>query len=334
MSEINPILCIVGPTCSGKSAAALSIAARGIEGKLVEIISMDSANVYRGMDIGTAKPTREERERVPHHLLDILEPTESYSAAQFAKDATQLVQEIRARGNEPLIVGGTMLYLKALREGLNVMPASDPAIRAQIDLEAAASSWPAMHATLKRIDPITAERLNPNDQQRIQRALEVWRISGKPLSSFHAEDALTPSPLAGENILAPSPHAGEGWGGVRPLTATPPMPLRVLAIQPEDRAELHERIAKRFHAMLAQGFLDEVKTLMSRGDLNPEMTSMRCVGYRQAWEHLSGEIDYATFVEKGIAATRQLAKRQLTWLRGMSEVTRSDSTDSLVSSII
>jgi tRNA dimethylallyltransferase len=323
MPAINPILCLVGPTCSGKSAAALAIAARGIEGKLVEIISMDSANVYRGMDIGTAKPTPEERERVPHHLLDILEPTESYSAAQFAKDATQLVQEIRARGNEPLIVGGTMLYLKALREGLNVMPASDPAIRAQIDAEAAASSWPAMHATLKRIDPITAERLNPNDQQRIQRALEVWRISGKPLSSFHAEDALTPSPLA-----------GEGWGGVKPLTATPPMPLRVLAIQPEDRAELHERIATRFHAMLAQGFLDEVKTLMARGDLNPEMTSMRCVGYRQAWEHLAGEIDYATFVEKGIAATRQLAKRQLTWLRGMSDVRKYETLDHLLFTVV
>jgi tRNA dimethylallyltransferase len=306
MSANSNILCIVGPTCSGKSAAALSIAARGIEGKLVEIISMDSANIYRGMDIGTAKPTREERERVPHHLLDILEPTESYSAAQFAKDATQLVHEIRARGNEPLIVGGTMLYLKALREGLNVMPASDPVIRAQIDAEAAASSWPALHATLKRIDPITAERLNPNDQQRIQRALEVWRISGKPLSSFHAE----------ENI-----------------EATPALPLRVLAIQPEDRAELHERIATRFHTMLAQGFLEEVKTLMARGDLNPEMTSMRCVGYRQAWEHLSGEIDYAMFVEKGIAATRQLAKRQLTWLRGMSGIESISNAGSVLLSV-
>jgi tRNA dimethylallyltransferase len=213
MLAIKPILCLVGPTCSGKSAAAMSIAARGIEGKAVEIISMDSANVYRGMDIGTAKPTREERERVSHHLIDILEPTESYSAAQFAKDATQLVHEIRSRGNEPLIVGGTMLYLKALREGLNVMPASDPAIRAQLDLEAAASSWPAMHALLKRIDPITAERLSPNDQQRIQRALEVWRISGKPLSSFHAEESTE--------------------------AATPALPLRVLAIIPEDRAELH-----------------------------------------------------------------------------------------------
>ncbi len=271
----------------------MSIAARGIEGKLVEIISMDSANVYRHMDIGTAKPTREERERVPHHLIDILEPTESYSAAQFAKDATQLVYEIRARGNEPLIVGGTMLYLKALREGLNVMPASDPVIRAQLDAEAAASSWPAMHALLKRIDPITAERLSPNDQQRIQRALEVWRISGKALSSFHAEED---------------------------IPATPALPLRVLAIIPEDRAELHARIAARFHAMLDLGLLEEVKTLMARGDLSPDMTSMRCVGYRQAWEHLSGEIDYATFVEKGIAATRQLAKRQLTWLRGMSDI--------------
>jgi tRNA dimethylallyltransferase len=354
MSVTNPVLCLVGPTCSGKSTAAMSIAARGIEGKVVEIISMDSANIYRGMDIGTAKPTREERERVPHHLIDILEPTESYSAAQFAKDATRLVHDIRARGNEPLIVGGTMLYLKALREGLNVMPASDPAIRAQIDLEAAASSWPAMHALLKRIDPITAERLNPNDQQRIQRALEVWRISGKPLSSFHAEDALTPSTAADENVSTPSPpRGGEGGesiehlsaqyppqrpaptsaglrgGGVQPMTATPPLPTKVLALIPEDRAELHVRIAARFHVMLEQGLLDEVQSLMARGDLTPDMTSMRCVGYRQAWEHLAGEIDYATFVEKGIAATRQLAKRQLTWLRGMSELERFDSAHAL-----
>lgn len=321
MLEMKPILCLVGPTCSGKSAASMQIAAQGIDGKLVEIISMDSALVYLGMDIGTAKPTREERAQVPHHLIDIIEPTQAYSAAQFVKDATRLVHDIRARGHEPLIVGGTMLYLKALRDGLDDMPASEPAIRAEIDAEAAAQGWPAMHAQLAQIDPLTAARLSMNDQQRIQRALEVYRATGKPLSSFQKGLSFPRKRESSSALIDTPTHDQEAVDSrLRGNDETEGIALRILAMPSNDRAELHARIAARFHAMLKQGFLDEVRTLMQRGDLHPELPSMRCVGYRQAWEHLEGKTTYDEFVEKGIAATRQLAKRQLTWLRGMNHI--------------
>ncbi|MBK6612675.1 tRNA (adenosine(37)-N6)-dimethylallyltransferase MiaA [Ottowia sp.] len=282
-------LCLAGPTASGKSALALALAERWP----VEVISVDSALVYRGMDIGTAKPTPGERAAAPHHLIDIRDPREAYSAAEFARDARRLMGEIRARGRLPLLVGGTMLYFKALLEGLDALPAADPAVRAALEAEARARGWPALHAELARVDPATAARLAPADGQRIQRALEVWRVTGRPLSTFHT---------------AKSGAADEEW-----MRATP-----LFSLEPRDRAWLHERIARRFDAMLAGGFLDEVAALRARGDLTPDLPSMRCIGYRQAWEALEAGRPLAELRERGIAATRQLAKRQLTWLRGMA----------------
>ena len=278
------VLALAGPTASGKTAASLHLA------RLLgaEIISVDSALVYRGMDIGTAKPTRDELAQAPHHLIDIRDPSQAYSAAQFAADATRLVGEIAARGRVALLVGGTMLYFKALFEGLDAMPPADAAIRESVAHEAAQRGWPAMHADLAAVDPATAARLAPNDAQRIGRALEVFRATGKPLSAF---------------------QTGGGKGGVRPAT--------LLSLEPTDRAWLHERIAARFDAMLRGGFLDEVKALRVRGDLHAGLSSMRCVGYRQAWEALDGAWPMAQLRDRGIFATRQLAKRQLTWLRGM-----------------
>jgi tRNA dimethylallyltransferase len=287
-------LCIAGPTASGKSALAMAIAKE----RAVEIISVDSALVYRGMDIGTAKPSAHERASVPHHLIDTLDPTQSYSAADFVRDATRLVQEINARGRTALLVGGTMLYFHTLFDGIDDMPAANPAVRAAIDNEAREKGWPAMHAELALVDAPSAARLSPNDSQRIQRALEVYRSSGKPLSSYQKKQNVD----AIENIAAC-------------VVNTRAIPL--FSLEPEHRAWLHERIAQRFDAMLSSGFLDEVRGLMARGDLQPNMPSMRCVGYRQAWAHLSGETDTQSFREQGLAATRQLAKRQITWLRSM-----------------
>jgi tRNA dimethylallyltransferase len=276
---------IAGPTAAGKTAAALAVAqALPVP---VEIVSVDSALVYRGMDIGTAKPTRAERARVPHHLIDVLDPAQSYSAAQFVADAEALVRDIRARGRLPLLVGGTMLYFKALLEGIDAMPAADRLIRAALDAEAAERGWPALHAELSRVDPVTAARVPPGDAQRIQRALEVHRAAGRPLSSFHG-------------------------GALREPTAATPL----VALEPVTRACLLERIAQRFDAMLAAGFLDEVRALRARGDLHLALPSMRCVGYRQAWQALDAG-NLARLREAGVAATRQLAKRQLTWLRSM-----------------
>ena len=294
----QPVVCIVGPTASGKTAAALHLARQAqSQGKQVELISMDSALVYRGMDIGTAKPSAEERALVPHHLLDLLDPAQAYSAAQFAADARKLIDAIRQRGAQPLIVGGTMLYLKALQSGLSELPQADAILRAQLDADAARLGWPALHARLAEIDAPTAARLAPNDAQRVQRALEVWLLSGRPLSAhFTAGD-----------------HA-----------ATPSVPLRILSLEPSDRSVLHTRIAQRFDAMLAAGFLDEVRALRQRGDLSPALPSMRAVGYRQAWSHLDGATSAAEFREQAIAATRQLAKRQLTWLRSMPQRERFD----------
>jgi tRNA dimethylallyltransferase len=276
----------MGPTASGKSALAATLAGRFP----VEIVSVDSAQIYRGMDVGTAKPSAAERRAVPHHLIDILDPTESYSAAQFRADAVKLIREISARGRTPLLVGGTMLYFKALREGLSDLPDSDPAVRAQIDAEAAERGWPALHAQLAKIDAPTAARLKPGDAQRIQRALEIHRVTGKPMSK-----------LLGRKKRA--------------------LPFRLveLALAPSDRGELHRRIEARFDAMLERGLVEELRALRERHDLRPGLPSMRCVGYRQAWAYLDGEIDYAAMREKGIFATRQLCKRQLTWLRSMPE---------------
>jgi tRNA dimethylallyltransferase len=280
---------LAGPTASGKTAAALAIART----RPVEIVSVDSALVYRGMDIGTAKPTPAERAEVPHHLIDILDPRNAYSAAAFVQDARRLVAGIAARGRLPLLVGGTMLYFKALADGIDAMPAADPEVRKRLEADAAALGWPAMHARLAEVDALAAARLAPNDSQRIQRALEVWHSSGRPLSSFHA-------------------------GGSAGAVAGMP-PALLLSLEPTDRAWLHERIAARFDAMLAAGFIEEVQALRARGDLVSDLPSMRCVGYRQAWEALDGAWPIAELRERGIAATRQLAKRQITWLRSMPQ---------------
>ena len=296
-------IALVGPTASGKTAAALALAKALEPHGGAEVISMDSALVYRGMDIGTAKPSREELAAVPHHLIDILDPLKSYSAADFVRDATRLVAEIRARGNTPLIVGGTMLYLKALLEGLNDMPAADPQVREQIQQRAAQWGWPAMHAELEKVDPVTAARLAPNDSQRIGRALEVWTSTGQPLSSFHQ----------------------------RAKPDAPALHIPVISMEPSQRAWLHERIALRFEQMMAAGFLHEVRALRARGDLNTDLPSMRCVGYRQAWQGLDEGWSEVEIRERGIFATRQLAKRQLTWLRGMPQrtVVAADAADAL-----
>jgi tRNA dimethylallyltransferase len=280
-------LCLAGPTAAGKTAAALAIADALGPGLGVEIVSVDSALVYRGMDIGTAKPSAAERAQVPHHLIDLLDPAQAYSAAQFVADARGLIDAIRARGRLPLLVGGTMLYFKALFDGLDEMPPADPATRAALDAEAAERGWPALHAELAQVDPATAARLAPNDAQRIQRALEVWRLTGRPLASFHRD-------RSADAERAP-----------------------LLALEPHDRAWLHERIAARFAAMLDAGLVDEVRGLRARGDLHAGLPAMRCVGYRQAWEALEHDA-LDTLPARGIAATRQLAKRQLTWLRGMA----------------
>jgi tRNA dimethylallyltransferase len=307
-------LALVGPTASGKTAAALAIAQRWP----VEIISIDSALVYRGMDIGTAKPSAEELAQVPHHLIDIRDPLQAYSAAEFARDASALMADIRTRGKLPLLVGGTMLYLKALRDGIDDLPAAQPALRAEIEQQAIALGWPAMHAELAMVDAITAARLAPNDAQRISRALEVWRVSGKSLSAWFAENQTTRQTQTAIN-----------------------MPL--LSLEPLDRAWLHARIAQRFELMLAGGFLAEVQALRARGDLHIDLPSVRCVGYRQAWALLDlAEANGAApqsilpqLHELGVAATRQLAKRQLTWLRGMDErlVIPCDAPDALAQTL-
>ncbi|MFT3777260.1 MAG: tRNA (adenosine(37)-N6)-dimethylallyltransferase MiaA [Ottowia sp.] len=281
-------ICIAGPTASGKSALALALAAH----LPVEIVSVDSALVYRGMDVGTAKPTPAERAAVPHHLIDIRDPREAYSAADFARDATRLIGEIQRRGRHPVLVGGTMLYFKALREGLDELPPADPAVRRQLDERARQLGWPALHAELARVDPATAARLPPGDSQRIQRALEVWQTTGQPMSHFHTT----------KKRAAGAFQTGAG---------------ALFSLEPLDRAWLHERIARRFDAMLAGGLLDEVAALRARGDLSPDLPSMRCVGYRQAWQALDAGWPLPELRARGIAATRQLAKRQLTWLRGM-----------------
>lgn len=282
-------LVLTGPTASGKSGFALEIA-RALS---CEIVSVDSAQVYRGMDIGTAKPDARTRARVPHHLLDLIDPDERYSAARFVEDALAAMAGIGERGRVPLLAGGTMLYLKAMSSGLADLPAADPAVRAVIDAMAAESGWPALHAELARLDPITAARLEPQDAQRIQRALEIAWITGTPMSTLLAERPPRPFP----------------WRLVQ------------AALVPADRAALHARIAVRFEEMLELGLIGELRRLRERYPLEPDLPSMRCVGYRQAWAYLDGQLSLAGLREAGIAATRQLAKRQLTWLRSMPQVT-------------
>jgi tRNA dimethylallyltransferase len=293
-AHLPACIALAGPTASGKSAASLAIAQRWP----VEIISVDSALVYRGMDIGTAKPTPAELARVPHHLINIRDPLQAYSAAEFVTDATRLMGEIRARGRTPLLVGGTMLYFKALMQGMDAMPRADAAVRERLEARARAQGWPALHAELAQVDPATAARLSPNDSQRIQRALEVFEVSGQPISALQTGGDAQPNPVA---IGA------------------------LLSLEPQDRAWLHVRIAQRFDTMLSHGLLDEVRQLRARGDLHPDLPSMRCVGYRQAWEALDAagnapnSIQLAELRERGIFATRQLAKRQITWLRSMPQ---------------
>ena len=286
-------IALAGPTASGKTAAALAIA----QHYPAEIISVDSALVYTGMDIGTAKPTAHELATVPHHLINIRDPLHAYSAAEFVADAQQLINDISARGKLPLLVGGTMLYFKALFDGLDDMPKADAAVRAVIASEALLKGWPALHAELAEVDPITAARLEPQDSQRISRALEVFRLSGQPLSFFHQRNAM-------KNIA----------GHARLESAT-----TLISLEPENRSWLHGRIAERFDSMLSSGFMDEVLALRARGDLNADLPSMRCVGYRQAWEALDGIIPLSELRDRGVFATRQLAKRQITWLRSMPQ---------------
>ncbi|HVY07869.1 MAG TPA: tRNA (adenosine(37)-N6)-dimethylallyltransferase MiaA [Burkholderiales bacterium] len=282
----------MGPTASGKTGVAMALAKKFP----VEIVSVDSAQVYRGMEIGTAKPDTDMRREVRHHLIDIIDPTQSYSAAQFHDDALEIMADIVERGRVPLLCGGTMLYFKALREGLSDLPAASDETRLVIDAMAAESGWPAMHRELERIDPATAERLDPNDSQRIQRAMEIFFLTGKPMSE----------------LIASSPRR------------EPPFRMHALALVPADRSILHRRIAERFELMLELGLINEVRDLRETYALDAGLPSMRCVGYRQAWHYLDGEYGLSALREKAIAATRQLAKRQLTWLRSMPDVKSFD----------
>ena len=297
MSEVNThtkpkAIFLMGPTASGKTALAIAL-----RQKLpVEIISVDSALIYRGMDIGTAKPDEAEQSLAPHRLIDILDPALPYSAADFRRDALKAMAEIIAMGRIPLLVGGTMLYFKALLEGLSPLPSANPEIRAEIEKKAAEQGWESLHRELALIDPVAAQRIHPNDPQRLSRALEVYLISGKTMTELMK--------ISGESL---------------------PYDVYQFAIAPKDRNVLHQRIEARFKQMLTCGFEDEVKALYARGDLHEDLPSIRCVGYRQMWSYLSGETDYDEMVYRGICATRQLAKRQITWLRGWNDIHWLDS---------
>ncbi|OUL57674.1 tRNA (adenosine(37)-N6)-dimethylallyltransferase MiaA [Pseudoalteromonas ulvae] len=287
-----PVIFLMGPTAAGKTDLAISLC----QHLNTEIISVDSALIYRNMDIGTAKPTQQELAVAPHRLIDILDAKESYSVADFRQDALNHIEQLHQQGKIPVLVGGTMMYFKALLEGISPLPEADPDIRAQLEQEAQKEGWPALHQQLQEIDPVAAERIKPNDSQRINRALEVYRITGKPMTELQK-------------------------------VKSAPLPFDVFqfAIAPKDRSVLHQRIEKRFKMMLDQGFESEVKALYQRGDLTTTLPSIRCVGYRQMWDYLDGLVEYDDMVFRGIAATRQLAKRQLTWLRSWQDVTWLDS---------
>ena len=303
MTKLPPAIFLMGPTASGKTGAAVALMTK----LPVEIISVDSALVFKDMNIGTAKPEAEVLEQAPHHLIDIIDPTSAYSAANFRSDALRLMADITARGKIPLLVGGTMLYFKALEDGLSGLPEADSSVRAALDAEAAQIGWPAMHRKLAAIDPVTAARLEPNDTQRIQRALEVYQISGETMSSLFAKQTNEALPYR----------------------------LLKIALVPSDRKVLHDRIALRFDQMLAAGFVDEVRALIAKyPTLTPESTAMRCVGYRQALEHLAGDYHAAELRDRGIFATRQLAKRQLTWLRGMDDTKELDCLNPAIYEIV
>jgi len=303
--RLPPAIFLMGPTASGKTDLALALA----DVLPCELISVDSALIYRGMDIGTAKPDRATLARYPHRLVDIRDPAESYSAAEFRADALAAMGEITARGRIPLLVGGTMLYYKTLLEGLADMPSADPAVRAELEAWAAAEGWEALHRELDRVDPESAARIHPNDPQRLTRALEVYRVSGLSMSEhrhLHRQAAQNSGPEA--------PDASQF-----------PYTVAQFAIAPEQRQVLHERIARRFHLMLEQGFVEEVEALRLRGDLHAGLPSIRAVGYRQVWDYLDGRLGREEMVERGIIATRQLAKRQFTWLRGWKDLHWLDS---------
>ncbi|MEX0584596.1 MAG: tRNA (adenosine(37)-N6)-dimethylallyltransferase MiaA [Natronospirillum sp.] len=298
----RPVICLMGPTAAGKTGLGVALA-RALNG---EVISVDSALVYRGMNIGTAKPLAEERQGVPHHLLDIIDPAERYSAEAFHADALACIQDLQARDKTPILVGGTMLYFRALLSPMATLPAADAALRSQLSQRAEAEGLPALHAALARIDPVAAAAIHPHNRQRLLRALEVYELTGRPISDLWQNDQ-------------PMLPAGD-------VCADFPWPVLQLAVRPERRADLHARIAQRFDQMLSQGFADEVAALRARGDLSLDHTpAMRCVGYRQMWQHLAGEVDWETMRAQGLAATRQLAKRQLTWLRGWRNLTAFDT---------
>ena len=292
----SPTICLMGPTASGKTALAIELVQR----LPLEIISVDSAQIYKTMDIGTGKPDAKTLTLAPHRLIDFLDPLESYSAARFCEDAGREMADIRGSGKVPLLVGGTMLYFKALRDGLASMPAADERVRADILNQASTEGWAAIHAELAAVDPIAASRIHPNDPQRLQRALEVFRVSGRSLSDW-------------QSMQSPLPDSGDAFV--------------FLSIQPVDRSVLHQRIERRFRQMLEDGLVGEVEALYARGDLGPGLPSVRSVGYRQVWQYLSQEIGFDEMVEKGIIATRQLAKRQITWLRGWPSLQNFDSDD-------
>ena len=296
----TPAICLMGPTASGKTNLAIELVQR----LPCEIINVDSAQIYRGMNIGTGKPDAQTLLRAPHRLLDILDPSQAYSVSQFRDDALREMVSIRDSGRIPLLVGGTMMYFKALRDGLASMPAADPDVRQQILDIAEAQGWAAVHARLQEADPESARRIHPNDPQRLQRALEIYLISGKTMTEFHHEE----SAQSAESAI--------------------PFDLHFFSIQPGLRSVLHERIAKRFRQMIADGFVEEVEALMGRGNLDLRMPSMRSVGYRQIWQYIAGELSFDAMLEAGIIATRQLAKRQMTWLRSWEELRNFDSEDS------
>jgi len=319
-------ICLMGPTASGKTDLAIELC-RHLP---CDIISVDSAMIYRGMDIGTAKPSPEELSQAPHRLIDICDPAETYSAADFRRDALREMNDIVSAGRIPLLVGGTMMYFKALLHGMSDLPSADPVVREALEQEAKERGWGALHQELERQDPVAAGLIHQNNRQRLIRALEVIRLTGRPISSIWQDKA--------SRGQAESRQNSDGIEDYTYFTQwqadeSPSLPYTVvqLAMAPAERRVLHERIALRFNAMLNAGFLDEVRALKARGDLNAGLPSMRCVGYRQGWAHLAGDYDYDTMVDKGVAATRQLAKRQLTWLRKWSDVDWLDSGDKLMS---